>query len=153
MASFHAGLHSTPESALEYHCCQHPSWTFIVASICAGLLLVPASLLDFYCCQHPRWTFVGSINIVVDSQRLLLDLPRTHAIPWAYRLLLILVCRLFSWSLAGDSFLYSLVDSFGWSADSFCGPSPETLFFIVSWNLLGGPQTLFVVPRRRLFSL
>ena len=40
---------------------------------------------------------------------------------------------------------HGLTGSFSfWSADSFCGPLPGTLFFIVSWTLLGGPQTLFL---------
>ena len=113
----------------------------------------------------------------------------THAISWSYRLLLwsadsfcglsletllfivswtlLLVRRLFWWSLTGDSFVYSLVDSFDGPQTLFGGLLPETLLFIVSWTLLmvcrlfwwslardsfvyslvdsfDGPQTLFV---------
>ena len=60
---------------------------------------------------------------------------RTHAISWAYRLLM--------WS--GDSFdgpktlfVVSCRRLFSWSKDSFCGLSPETLFMVrrlFSWSL------------------
>jgi hypothetical protein len=46
MASSCAGLYLTPASALGIHCCQHPRWTFIVASIRAGLLLLALTLLS-----------------------------------------------------------------------------------------------------------
>ena len=91
MASFRAGLHLTPASALGFHCCQHPRWTFIVASIRAGLLLLASTssstaslcaglVLSFSSTSSSTasascWSWaLFFVDIVVDGQRLLLDL-------------------------------------------------------------------------------
>jgi hypothetical protein len=65
----------------------------------------------------------------------------------------IVVRRIFLWSLAGNSFVYSLVDSYDGPQTIFGGLSLETLLFIVSWTLMMVCRLFLVVSCRRLFCL
>ena len=92
--------------------------------------MLPASALNFYSCQHLRWTFIAA-----SIRAGLLLVASTSS----------LTASVSCWTCLGLMPSHGLTGSFSfWSADSFRGPSPGTLFFIVSWTLLGGPQTLFL---------
>ncbi len=102
---------------------------------------MPASELDFYSCQHLRWTFVGA-SILAG----LLSLPASPLdLSFIFPSTSSSTASVSCWTCLGLMPSHGLTGSFSfWSADSFRGPSPGTLFFIVSWTLLGGPRTLFL---------
>ncbi len=91
---------------------------------------MPASALDFCWCQHPCWTFIAA-SIHAGLLLVASTLSSTASVS--------------CWTCLGLMPSHGLAGSFSfWSADSFRGPLPGTLFFIVSWTLLGGLRTLFL---------
>jgi len=127
---------------------QPPCWTLLDVRISSGVLLLPASALDCCWCQHPCWTFVAAS---IPAGLLLLASTSSSMASLRAGLELYFLLKSLStasiscWTCLGLMPSHGLTGSFSfWSADSFRGPSPGTLFFIVSWTLLGGPQTLFL---------